>query len=48
MPEHGVSYGYWIMLAPLSVGNHSLHFHAEAQGMYAFTLDVTYALTVTP
>jgi hypothetical protein len=37
--------GFYVLLGPLSVGNHALHFHAEnpSQG---FTQDVTYNLTV--
>jgi hypothetical protein len=41
-----VTDGYWIMLAPLPVGPHSVHF-AGAFGPY-FSLDVTYHLTITP
>ena len=46
-----VSAGYWIMLAPLRPGKHTIHFHAElvdhpTQG--DFGLDVTYHLTVAP
>src|SRR6185503_16480724 len=26
-PQPAVSYGYWLMLAPLSVGTHTIHFH---------------------
>ena len=37
--------GYYLMLAPLSQGNHSIHFHGSAPN--GFTLDVTYHLTVT-
>jgi hypothetical protein len=37
--------GYYVLLKPLSVGNHTLHIHAESTG---FTLDVTYDLTVVP
>jgi hypothetical protein len=40
-----VSDGYWVMLAPLSVGKHTLHF----KGTYGTsTLDVTYQLTIVP
>jgi hypothetical protein len=37
--------GFYVLIDPLSVGNHTLHFHAEnlSQG---FTQDVTYSLTV--
>jgi hypothetical protein len=40
-----VGEGFYVLLDPLSVGKHTLHFHAEnpSQG---FTQDVTYKLTV--
>jgi hypothetical protein len=37
--------GYYVLLKPLSVGIHTLHFHAESSG--GFALDVTYNLIVT-
>jgi hypothetical protein len=39
--------GFYVLLDPLSVGHHTLHFHAEnpSQG---FTQDVIYNLTVVP
>jgi hypothetical protein len=37
--------GYWLMVAPLSRGAHTLHFRAEVPG---FVADVTYHLTVAP
>jgi len=40
-----VSDGYYLMLAPLSVGQHKIHFKAAAPN---FMLDVTYYLTVQP
>ena len=40
-----VSDGYYVMLAPLPAGKHTLHFHAEIPS-YSYTLDVTYHLTV--
>ena len=44
-----MSDGYWIMLKPLSPGNHKLHFEAKVtSGPGAgFSQDVTYNLTVT-
>ena len=36
--------GYWILLAPLSAGSHTLHFAATAS--WGFTSNVTYDLTV--
>jgi len=42
-----VDTGYYLMLAPLTAGPHSLHFTgANADG--SFSLDVTYHLTVLP
>lgn len=45
-----VSDGYWIMLPPLSSGNHTVHFtgsfrDTESNDLF-FGLDVTYELTV--
>jgi hypothetical protein len=37
--------GYYVMLAPLSKGQHTVHFHGEIPAA-SFTLDVTYHLTV--
>lgn len=44
-----VADGWHLMLAPLSQGRHTIHFHAEvASGPFAgFKVDVTYNLTVT-
>jgi hypothetical protein len=41
--------GYYVLLPPLKVGQHTLHFHAES-GTQAepFVQDVTYNLTVEP
>jgi len=55
--QPAVSDGYWIMLAPLSVGQHTIHFRGA--GMidltdpnctfgFPFEVDVTYNLTVEP
>ena len=43
-----VSAGRWIMLAPLSAGEHTIHFTVDADDAIfgAFSLDVTYNLTV--
>ena len=38
--------GFYVMLQPLSVGNHTLHIHAESPP--SFSLDVTYNLTIVP
>jgi len=40
-----VTDGYWIMLAPLSTGEHEIYFAGASEG---FALDVTYTLTVGP
>jgi hypothetical protein len=48
-PQPGVADGYWIMLAPLKVGQHTLHFTGTEEFPewdWAFTVDVTYYLTV--
>ena len=37
--------GYWVMLPPLSEGEHEIHFHAEVPE-YEIVQDVTYNLTV--
>jgi hypothetical protein len=39
--------GYYLMLAPLSGGLHTVHFHGEIP-LYGFTLDVIYHLTISP
>lgn len=39
--------GFYVMLQPLSLGNHTLHIHAEAPD-FGFSLDVTYNLTIVP
>jgi len=44
-PQPAVSYGYWLMLAPLSVGTHTIHFHET--GTF-FDTEATYILTVAP
>jgi len=41
-----VDAGIYLMLAPLSAGQHTIHFHAEEPPPYAFVEDVTYNLTV--
>jgi hypothetical protein len=42
-----VSDGYWLMLEPLSAGQHTIHFHGHVEVPFSFTLDITYHLTVT-
>ncbi len=42
-----VSYGYFLMLPPQSVGTHKIHFGGYYTD-YDFTLDITYNLTVAP
>jgi hypothetical protein len=39
--------GFYVLLKPLRLGHHTLHFHAESPSA-GFTLDVTYNLTVVP
>ena len=41
----GVDDGIYVMLAPLPLGHHTLHFHGTSSG---FTLDITYHLYVHP
>lgn len=42
-----VDTGYYLMIAPLTPGQHTLHFTgAQADG--SFSLDATYHITVTP
>ncbi|MEI6779609.1 MAG: hypothetical protein WCQ21_01705 [Verrucomicrobiota bacterium] len=46
-PQFGVSDGYWVMLAPLPKGEHTIHISAAATFPWGgFNLDVTYHLTV--
>ena len=47
-PQPAVVDGFWIMLAPLSPGAHTLHFHGELPDFGGFMVDVTYNLTVQP
>ena len=48
-PQPFLTDGYWLMLAPLRVGTHSLHFSASSTFLGSpFTIDVSYALTVAP
>ena len=47
--QKAASDGYWVMLKPLSVGKHTLHFKGKlkaVKGAEPFDLDVTYELTV--
>jgi hypothetical protein len=42
-----VADGFWIMLAPLPPGPHTIHFRADlTQTPFAFLVDVTYDLTI--
>ena len=49
-PQPAVSDGYWIMLTPLSVGNHTIHLRGKEvfPGPFVFDTEVTYDLTVAP
>jgi hypothetical protein len=41
--------GFSVLLELLPIGHHALHFHAEnPSAVPAFSLDVTYNLTVVP
>jgi hypothetical protein len=40
----GVTDGYWVILNPLSVGQHTIHFSAQTNT--GFSLDVTYNINV--
>ncbi len=40
--------GFYLMLAPLPVGNHTIHFTGTFGPPANFTLDITYNLTVAP
>jgi len=42
-----VADGYYLMLEPLPVGRHTIHFSGTI-GVFNFTLDITYHLTVRP
>ncbi len=42
-PQVGVAAGYWLLIAPLTPGQHTLHFGAPSWGQ-----DITYLLTVRP
>jgi hypothetical protein len=43
-----VSDGFWLMLAPLSAGQHELNFGGTFGEPINFTLDITYHITVKP
>jgi hypothetical protein len=43
-----VADGFWALLAPMSIGKHTIHFGGELPGDPAFVLDVTYKLNVVP
>src|SRR5262249_32166284 len=45
-PQVSVADGFWVMLRPLSVGQHTLHFRGGASP--GFVTEVTYQLTITP
>jgi len=54
-PAWATCEGYWLMLAPLSVGHHELHWESDrvftaAEGLFDFksSLDITYHIAVTP
>jgi hypothetical protein len=41
-----VDEGYYVMLKPLSVGQHTIHFHGDIPAPVNFSLDITYHITV--
>ncbi len=43
-----VADGFYLMLAPLSVGQHTIHYTGTFGDPINFTLDITYNLTVAP
>lgn len=43
-----VADGFYLMLAPLSVGQHTLHYTGTFGDPINFTLDITYYLTIVP
>ena len=45
--EPNVDDGFYLLLPPMRVGQHTIHFHGSLPRFYS-TLDVTYNLTVTP
>ena len=45
-PQAGVSDGYWVMLAPLSRGEHTVHFRGGITS-FGFQVEATYQLTVS-
>jgi hypothetical protein len=48
-PRKSVADGHWVMLHPLPVGKHKIHFAGTDVNEYnTFSLDVTYEIEVTP
>ncbi len=43
-----VADGYWLMLAPLSVGPHEILLHVESSTFGGIVYDIAYNITVTP
>lgn len=46
-PYHCVTDGYWALLTPLPIGQHTIHFTGGLSSS-GFSLDVTYHITVKP
>jgi hypothetical protein len=46
--DPAVADGYWLMLAPLTAGQHVLCFRGTVGAPFNFSTDVTYSLTVQP
>jgi len=47
-PYYCVADGYWVMVHPLPVGSHEIHFTGGFTAFPPFSLDVTYKITVKP
>lgn len=43
-PGTGVTDGFWVLLQPLAIGQHTIHFAGQTSG--GFSIDVTYQITV--
>jgi hypothetical protein len=46
VPQSAVADGYWLMLTPLALGTHTIHFFANDPGPLSFSQEETYLLTV--
>jgi hypothetical protein len=48
LTTHSVADGFFVMLKPLSVGNHTLHFKGGITGPGGFIIEATYHLHIVP